>query len=98
MKKAHELAVLCQLSINISFYDPQINRVVEFASNPDFALHDLNVMMMTGKAPSQGEKKMSKALKYKLLTSKDIMDSAGNFSMGTMTVDDCSDFDDFTLN
>ena len=49
MKKAYELAVLCQLDVNISLFDKSMKKVIEFATNPNFTMHDLSLMMMTGK-------------------------------------------------
>ena len=49
MKKAYELAVLCQLDVNISLFDKSMKKVIEFATNPNFTMHDLSLMMLTGK-------------------------------------------------
>lgn len=40
MKKAHELAVLCDLKINISIFDPKLNTFVEFTTEPKFTVNE----------------------------------------------------------
>ena len=42
MKKAYELSVLCNIKVNINFFDAESNRVVEFASDPKLSLKDLS--------------------------------------------------------
>ena len=41
MSKAYELSVLCNLKVNVSIFDPTMNRVVEFASDPSLKIVDL---------------------------------------------------------
>lgn len=38
MKKAYELSVLCGLNINISFFDPTLNKIIEFATNEEVTM------------------------------------------------------------
>ena len=43
MKKVYELSKLCApLNINVNFNDRSKNECMEFASNPEFTLQDLN--------------------------------------------------------
>lgn len=70
MAKAQELSVLCNLKVNISFFDPTMNRVVEFASDPNFTMHDLCMRVMGESARLSHNKK----IKHKLVTSDDIKD------------------------
>ena len=41
MAKALELSILCNLKVNVSFYDPSMNRVVEFASDEEFTMRQV---------------------------------------------------------
>ena len=68
MNKAKELSILCNLKINISFYDPSINRVIEFASDPNFMMHE-----MVGRV--NGDPLISPTItkvKHKLVTAEEI--------------------------
>ena len=38
IKKVEELAVLCKMAINVTFFDPEINKVVEFATGKGVSL------------------------------------------------------------
>ena len=68
INKAKELSILCNLKINISFYDPSINRVIEFASDPNFTMHE-----MVGRV--NGDPLISPTItkvKHKLVTAEEI--------------------------
>ena len=41
MKKAHELSVICNLNVNITFYDLVLNKIIEFATKKDLTLKEL---------------------------------------------------------
>lgn len=75
MKKAYELAILCSVDVNISFFDRKMKKVTEFASNPDFKLQDLLMLMQEKDTP-----KNAKQLKHKVFTAKDFLDANGNFN------------------
>lgn len=54
MKKAQELSVLCDMKINVSFYDSEINKVVEFATDPEISLIKMAQRAVgIGKSPFQ---------------------------------------------
>ena len=38
IKKAGELAILCKMAINVTFFDPEINKVVEYATDKGVSL------------------------------------------------------------
>ena len=77
MKKAYELSVLCQLEVNVSFFDREKNKVIEFASNPDFTLKNLSELI----AEDARNGILGKKFVEKLYTSRDFMDQrTGKFS------------------
>ena len=73
IKKAYELSVLCKLDINISFFDPSLFKVIEYTSNPNFTMQDLNNLRIKGKK-KHGEK--GKELNYKLMTTNQFLDTS----------------------
>ena len=77
MKKAHELSVLCNLKIAISFYDPAVRNLVEFTSDPQFTMVHHVKMLQTMSKEFSGKKH------YKLLTSEDFADDQGKFDVNT---------------
>ena len=46
MKKAYELSVLCNVDVNVSFYDSKMKKVTDFSSNPEFRLYDLSKLIL----------------------------------------------------
>ena len=91
IKKAYELAILCNMNVNVSLFDPSVNKQLEFATNSSFVLGHQG-----GKPEradqSQTVSKNKKIFKYKLLTVDDFLDSNGNFDCGIMNNRD--DFDE----
>ena len=45
MKKVHELATLCNLKANLSFFDPSTNKLVEFITDEQASITNLGVML-----------------------------------------------------
>ena len=45
MKKVQELAILCNLKANFSFFDPSINKLVEYVSDQQATITNLNSMI-----------------------------------------------------
>ena len=78
IKKAYELSILCNLNVNISFFDPQINKQIEFATNSAFTMGHLSSKSEHADQ-HQAAPKNAKNFKYKLLTTDDFLDSCGNF-------------------
>ena len=81
MKKAYELSVLCNVDVNVSFYDPKMRKVTDFASNSDFKLYDLSRLIMQGQTSTSDQRSACK-LKHKSFTSRDFLDGNGNFNIG----------------
>ena len=77
MKKAHELSVLCNLKIAISFYDPSLGSLVEFSTDPSFSMRD-HVRLTTKNTQSSSRK-----INYKFLTPQDFDDYQGKFVRST---------------
>ena len=77
MKKAHELSLLCNLKIAISFYDPENRNLFEFLSDPLFTMVQHVKMIPT---MSKG---FSRIKQYKLLTFEEFFDDQGKFDVNT---------------
>ena len=77
MKKVHELSILCNLHVNFSIYDPKINKLVEFATDPTYNLRKLYSMMNTADL-SSNTSDAHKSFKYKLISMAEFLDSMGN--------------------
>lgn len=45
MRKVQELATLCSLRANFSFFDPSINKLVEFVSDEQASIRSFNGML-----------------------------------------------------
>ena len=73
MSKAQELSILCNLKVNISFFDPNMNRVVEYASDPNFTMHNLVCRVNGGDEQLDPVSPSLKKVKHKLISGDDIV-------------------------
>ena len=71
MKKVKELAILCNLNANFSFFDPSINKLVEYVSDEQATIRNLN-SMIEGES-NQIDSKTGRRLhfKHKVIQAKD---------------------------
>lgn len=98
MTKAYELSILCNLKVNLSIFDPTMNRVVEFASDPKLKMADLTSLI---KRDGDLQKKQTsiKKSKYKLVTPDDLYDCLVDFKDSSLDNHNDSDvFEDEDLN
>ena len=95
MKKVHELAILCNLHVNFSIYDPKINKLVEFVTDPIYNIRKLS-SMMNNVDLSSNTSDASKSFKYKLISMAEFLDSMGNTDSVSKVAgtDFCGDWDD----
>ena len=72
MKKVKELATLCNLMANFSYYDPSINKVVEFASHEEASVEGFMAMLHQEKSLLQVESGRKLTFKHKIIYARDL--------------------------
>lgn len=77
MRKVHELAILCNLHIDFLLYDPKINKLVEFATDPTYNLQKL-CAMTNNEESANAKSDNRKAFKYKFVNVDEFVESIGN--------------------
>ena len=85
MKKVYELSVLCQMDINVSFYEPQKRRLVEYTTNADVTTKTLNQLIE--QAGAKSGRRGGQKLIHKIITSQDFADGQSNIQVDPFSND-----------